>query len=128
MREAPSGLCAKFSLLCKPNTIATVTLLEKQKVTMQQNKQQHQNMLDHFRRRMGFSPAHVAHLLGHQDASALSDYERGEHSPSLANALRLGIILRVPVEFLFPTLYDGLRNEIRAEEERLAAPQQATLF
>jgi len=56
------------------------------------------------------------------------DYERGEHAPSLANALRLGIILRVPVEFLFPALYDGLRNEIRAEEERLAAPQQPTLF
>jgi hypothetical protein len=34
----------------------------------------------------------------------------------------------VPVEFLFPALYDGLRNEIRAEEERLAAPQQPTLF
>lgn len=77
---------------------------------------------------MGFTSAHVAGLLGHQDASALSDYERGEHTPSLANALRLGIILRVPVEFLFPALYDGLRNEIRAEEERLAAPQQPTLF
>ena len=85
-------------------------------------------MLDHFRRRMGFTPAHVARLLGHQDASALSDYERGEHTPSLANALRLGIILRAPVEFLFPALYDRLRNEIRAEEERLAAPQQPTLF
>src|ERR1035441_9535354 len=69
-----------------------------------QNKQQHQNMLDHFRRRMRFTAAHVAHLLGHQDASAVSDYERGEHTPSLANALRLGIILRVPVEFLFPAL------------------------
>jgi transcriptional regulator with XRE-family HTH domain len=95
---------------------------------MQQNKQQYQNMLDHFRRRMCFSSAHVAHLLGHQDSSALSDYERGKRTPSLANALRLGIILRVPVEFLFPAFYDGLRNEIRAEEERLAAPQQATLF
>jgi transcriptional regulator with XRE-family HTH domain len=95
---------------------------------MRQDKQQHQNMLDHFRRRMGFTAAHVARLLGQQDASALSDYERGEHTPSLANALRLGIILRVPVEFLFPALYDGLRNEIRAHEERLAAPQQPTLF
>ena len=95
---------------------------------MRQNKQQHQNALDHFRRRMGFTAALVARLLGQQDTSALSDYERGEHAPSLANALRLGIILRVPVEFLFPALYDGLRNKIRAEEERLAAPQQATLF
>ena len=77
---------------------------------------------------MGFTAAHMARLLGQQDASALSDYERGEHTPSLANALRLGIILRVPVEFLFPALYDGLRNEIRAHEERLAAPEQPTLF
>jgi transcriptional regulator with XRE-family HTH domain len=95
---------------------------------MRQNKQQHQNMLDHFRRRMDFTAAHVARLLGQQDTSSLSDYERGEHMPSLANALRLGIILRVPVEFLFPALYDGLRNEIRAEEERMAAPEQPTLF
>lgn len=85
-------------------------------------------MLDHFRRRMRFTPGHVARLLGHQDSSALSDYESGKHAPSLANALRLAIILRVPVEFLFPALYEGLRNEIRAEEERLAAPQQATLI
>jgi transcriptional regulator with XRE-family HTH domain len=95
---------------------------------MQQNKQQHPNMLDHFRRRMGFTAAHVARLLRQQDTSAVSDYERGQHMPSLANALRLGIILRVPVEFLFPALYDGLRNEIRAQEERLAAPEQQTLF
>jgi transcriptional regulator with XRE-family HTH domain len=95
---------------------------------MQRNKQQHQNRLDHFRRRMGFSVAHISRLLGQQDNAALSDYERGVHTPSLVNAFRLGIILRVPVEFLFPALYDGLRNEIRAEEERLAVPEQQTLF
>jgi len=97
---------------------------------MRQNKQQHQhqNMLDHFRRRMGFTLRHVARLLGQQDTSALSDYERGDHMPSLVNALCLGIILRVPVEFLFPALYDRLRNEIREKEERLAKPEQPTLF
>jgi transcriptional regulator with XRE-family HTH domain len=77
---------------------------------------------------MGFSVAHISRLLGQQDNAALSDYERGVHTPSLVNAFRLGIILRVPVEFLFPALYDGLRNEIRAEEERLAVPEQQTLF
>ena len=77
---------------------------------------------------MGFTAVHVSRLLGQQHRSVVSDYERGEHTPSLVNALRLGIILRVPVEFLFPTLYDGLRNQIRAEEERLAAPEQQTLF
>src|ERR1700704_3260940 len=97
---------------------------------MQQNKQpdQNQNRLDIYRRRMRLTPRRVAQLLGHKDASALSIYESGERLPSLVNALKLGIILRVPVEFLFPALYDGLRNQIRAEEERIAQPAQAVLF
>jgi len=77
---------------------------------------------------MGFSPAHVALLLGHKDTSTLSDYERGERMPSLVNAFRLSIILRVPVEFLFPIDYDRLRNLIRAAEDRLSEPTQPTLF
>lgn len=86
------------------------------------------NQLDIYRRRMKFSQRQVAHLLGHNDNSAWSDYERGERLPSLVNALRLGIILRVPVEFLFYALNDDLRNQIRAEEERLAQPTQQPLF
>ena len=77
---------------------------------------------------MRFTTAHVAQLLGHQDASTLSDYERGDRLPSLVNAFSLGIILRVPIEFLFPDLYDRLLKEIRAEEERLRQPAQPTLF
>jgi transcriptional regulator with XRE-family HTH domain len=86
------------------------------------------NKLDLFRRRMRFSQRQVAHLLGHNDNSAWSDYERGDRLPSLVNALRLGIILRVQVEFLFGPLYDELRNQIRAEEEQLATPVQQALF
>jgi len=70
----------------------------------------------------------VAHLLGHKGTAVLSNYERGERLPTLVNALKLGIILRVPVDFLFGAMYDELRNQIRAEEERLAAPTQQTLF
>jgi len=77
---------------------------------------------------MGFSQKHVARLLGFPDTSMLSRYERGQSMPPLRMALSLGIILRVPVEFLFPDLYDGLRNRIRAEEERMAQPIQQTLF
>ena len=77
---------------------------------------------------MRFTASHVARLLGHKDNSTLSDYERGERLPSLVNAFRLGIILRVPVEFLFPELYDRLREDIRAEEEHLARPEQSTLL
>jgi transcriptional regulator with XRE-family HTH domain len=93
-----------------------------------QNKQRQQNRLDYFRRQMRFSTAHVGHLLGHQDSSTYCEYERGVRLPTLVNAFRLSAILRTPVEFLFPGLYDQLREAIRAEEERMAAPQQAVLF
>jgi transcriptional regulator with XRE-family HTH domain len=92
------------------------------------NKTRKINNIDIYRRRMGFSTRHVARLLGDRDVSRLSKYERGEFLPGLRNAFRLSIILRVPVEFLFPLLYDSLRDQVRAEEERMAQPTQATLF
>ena len=95
---------------------------------MNQDKPQNKNSLFIFRRRMGFSQKHVARLLGFPDTSMLSRYERGRSMPPLDMALSLGIILRVPVEFLFPDLYDGLRNRIRADEECMAQPTQQTLF
>ena len=70
-----------------------------------QNKAQNINTLDIYRRRMRFSTRHVARLLGDKDISRLSKYERGQRLPDLRNAFRLSIILRVPVEFLFPSLY-----------------------
>jgi DNA-binding XRE family transcriptional regulator len=95
---------------------------------MHQNKEPKQNRLDMYRRRMRFSTRQVAQLLGHKDTSAWSNYERGERLPSLVNALRLGIIMRVPIEFLFYSLHDELRQQIRGEEERLAQPNQQVLF
>lgn len=93
-----------------------------------QYKQQNRNRLDFYRRRMLFSTPHVARLLGHRETSTFREFERGERLPSLINAFRLGIIFRVPVEFLFPDLYDALRLEIRAAEERLVQPSQQALF
>jgi DNA-binding XRE family transcriptional regulator len=95
---------------------------------MNQSKESKQNRLDIYRRRMRFSQRHLARLLGHTNSSVWSRWERGERLPSLANALRLGIILRIPVEFLFYSLHDDLRNQIRAEEERFAEPTQQALF
>ena len=77
---------------------------------------------------MGFSQRRVARLLGLRGTSMLSRYEHGRSLPPLKTAFSLGIILRVPVEFLFPVLYDGLRSRIRADEEQLAEPVQQTLF
>jgi transcriptional regulator with XRE-family HTH domain len=95
---------------------------------MDQDKHQNQNSLFIYRRRMGFSQKHVARLLGFRDTSMLSRYEHGRSVPPLPVALSLGIVLRVPVEFLFPALYEQLRNAIRAEEEHMTKPVQPTLF
>jgi DNA-binding XRE family transcriptional regulator len=83
---------------------------------MYHNKKQNKNTLVLYRRRMGFSQKTVASLLGHRDATLLCMYERGRMLPPLRAALALGIILRVPVEFLFPRLYDDLRLHIRQQE------------
>jgi DNA-binding XRE family transcriptional regulator len=76
-----------------------------------QKQQRHQNRLDLYRRRMRFTTSQIGHLLGHQDSSTFCEFERGDRLPTLVNAFRLGIILRMPVEFLFPELYDMARPE-----------------
>ncbi len=81
-------------------------------------KRKNKNALVFYRRRMGFSQRHVAQLLGHKDATLLCSYERGRILPPLPAALSLGVILRVPVEFLFPDLYDELKACIRQQEEQ----------
>src|SRR4051794_36545174 len=92
------------------------------------NKIDQQNKIEWYRRRMRLKPRNVAFLLGHKQSSVLADYERGARRPSLANAFKLSIILRVPVEFLYPGLYESLRECVRAMEERQSRPAQQSLF
>lgn len=87
-----------------------------------------QNNLVLYRRRMGFSQKQVARLLGHRDSSMISHYEHGRALPPLATALSLEIVYRVPVAFLFPALYDGLKRRIRRQEESWADAGQQPLF
>ena len=77
---------------------------------------------------MGLTQKAVAHLIGHRYGGRVSEYERGVAVPTLPTALRLEIVLRTPVAFLFPALYDSLKSEIRQEETRLAAFGQQALF
>lgn len=93
---------------------------------MHQN--QHPNQLVVYRRRMRFSQKQVARLLGHQDTSMVSRYERGRSVPPLVTALRLEIIYRIPVGFLFPALYNDLRTQIRKQEEQFAGFGQQAMF
>ena len=58
----------------------------------------------------------------------LSRYERGRSLPPLPMALRLGIVLRVPVEFLFGDYHDKLKTEIRDKEARFRSPVSKSPF
>lgn len=80
-----------------------------------------QNNLVLYRRRMGFSQKQVARMLGLRDPSMVSHYERSRVLPPLAVALRLEIIYRVPVAFLFPAMYDELKRQVRQQETSLVA-------
>jgi DNA-binding XRE family transcriptional regulator len=93
---------------------------------MDHGKHKNKNSLVLYRRRMGFSQKTVSRLLGHKDATLLCSYERGRILPPLAAALGLGIILRVPVEFLFPGLYDQLKSQIRRQEGLEHSVRQAS--
>jgi transcriptional regulator with XRE-family HTH domain len=78
------------------------------------------NRLVFYRRRIGLTQSRVSHLLGHPDVSMLSRYENDISVPPLPAAFALEVILRVPVAFLFPGLYDEIRARIRSKEEQLA--------
>jgi transcriptional regulator with XRE-family HTH domain len=79
------------------------------------------NRLWRYRRRMGFSQEQVAELAGYLAPSDISRFERGERLPSLIMALKLEIIYRAPVGFLYQDLYLRLRDAIREKEERRSA-------
>ena len=89
---------------------------------------QKQNNLVLYRRRMGFTQKQVAGLLRQRDSSMISHYEHGRALPPLAVALGLEIIYRVPVAFLFPAMYDELKEGIRQREECPVGPGQRPLF
>ena len=71
------------------------------------------------RQRMGFSQKSVAQTLGLKKTSVLSRYERGTRLPGLVNALRLEIVYRMPVAFLYPDLYRRIKEEIRQKEDKI---------
>ena len=77
------------------------------------------NQLWKYRQRMSFSQRQVAAILGYVSPYHISEYERGPKLPSLTTALKLEIVYRVPVAFLYPELYRALKDRLRTKEERL---------
>ena len=76
------------------------------------------------RNRMGFSQIRVARALGLKRTSVLSRYEHGTRLPSLENALKLEIVYRTPVAYLFDDLYMGLKQKIRRKEESIQCKEK----
>lgn len=70
---------------------------------------------------MGFTQEQVAAILGYVSPAHVGHWERGRKLPSLITALKLEIVYRVPVAFLFPELHARLRADLRQREERLRA-------
>lgn len=64
------------------------------------------NRLREFRKNQGMTQMQIADVLGCQQ-SFVSQYERGVHTPSLHNALRLARALNTTVEELFGGEVDG---------------------
>lgn len=96
---------------------------------MHRNPNRHKNELIIYRRRMGFSQKQVAVVLGLQSTSMLSRYESGQSLPPLFTALRLEILYRIPVAFLYSEVYRSLKEETRVlEDEQMAGRGQLTLF
>jgi transcriptional regulator with XRE-family HTH domain len=81
------------------------------------------NVLEVTRRMSGKSRKEVSQLLGYRGTSALQAYERGISWPPLQTALRLEIIYRKPVAYLYPDLYAEWQKEIRAKEEQAEGGQ-----
>ncbi len=69
-----------------------------------------------YRERMGFTQQHVAYLLGVRSKTLLSKIEQGHGFPNLKTALKLAVVYRVPVDFLYPDLYSSYREVIRKRE------------
>ena len=77
------------------------------------------NHLWTYRKKMGLSQKRVALLMGFKRTNDLSRYEHGVRMPSLVNALKLEIVYRTPAAFLYKGLYEELRKDIKAREEKL---------
>jgi transcriptional regulator with XRE-family HTH domain len=80
-------------------------------------KEKKTNKLKRARKARGLKQKHVAYLLGHRSVDQISRTESGIQLPSLTTALKLEIILGVPLRLLFQEQYEQLVTEINHRHE-----------
>lgn len=81
----------------------------------------------HYRKRMKFTQLQVMSILGWKNKKGLAQIESGKVVPTLTTALKLAIIYRVPVEFLFASLHRRLLHQMRSREQSMAPVGQRPL-
>lgn len=77
------------------------------------------NRLWRYRTAQQLSQKQVAQHLGHKSTAQVSRWENSAKTPTLANALMLGHILKAPVEALFADRAAELRGEIDTRTSRM---------
>ena len=84
------------------------------------------NRLWQARKRARLGQKQVARLLRHATPDQVSRFERGERLPTLEVALRLEIVLGVPLRHLYAGLHKSLKRDI--EQEVRSNPGLARAF
>lgn len=73
-----------------------------------------------YRKRSGLTQTDVAFLLGSSDRMKVARYELRVQRPGLETLLAYEVIFRIPVEELFPGVYQKVERETIARAQSLA--------
>ena len=76
-----------------------------------------ENQISRYRKRLGLTQEQVAKLMGSKSSGYISRFENGKKLPTLTNALKLGLVLKCPVEILFKERYKKIKQEIEEKKE-----------
>jgi transcriptional regulator with XRE-family HTH domain len=79
-----------------------------------------QNYVRSYRRRSGLTQSELGFLLGCQDESKVSRYERGARLPTLENAFAYEAVFGAPSRELFAGIYDQTLTTVQERAKLLA--------
>lgn len=80
-----------------------------------------ENYLRTCRKRSGLTQDDIAYLLGSDDRTQVSRYERRRHAPGLRTALALEALFGAPVSEMFAGVYESVEKELKHRARKLAA-------
>lgn len=81
------------------------------------DRRRHHNYLRRFRRERGLTQRQVANILGLDDSTLISRWEKGVVLPKIRNVFKLAVLYRSSVDVIYSDLRDSLTDEIREREK-----------